>query len=288
MSASASPFPPEDGLAALARTFQALEEHNPDGFMAFRALRDAAGRIEDFTFLYMNPAAERLSGRLNAACQGRRLDDVAPGSRAQLFETQKRVVETQTATQTDFEYQNEFGKRWYRAVNVPCGDGLITRFHSICAQKQAEQSLKESHAELAAVLENTYDGFCILDADWRFTLVNKRAEKLLRHARASLLGHCFWDVFPELAGAETQRSFFEAGRLKVNRNLRVVLATVGRTFEVRLCPTPRGMCCYWHDVTARDDAQAALHRETTARQAAEQALEEEKKRVPSLRPPKSD
>jgi PAS domain S-box-containing protein len=41
------------------------------------------------------------------------------------------------------------------------------------------------------ILENTSDGFFAVDQDWKFTLVNRQAEKLLDRRRQDLIGKDF-------------------------------------------------------------------------------------------------
>ena len=78
--------------AALLRAVQATL---PEGVMAFRAVRDDDGRIEDFEWVLSNPLACAISGRPGERLVGRRLLDEFPGNRASgLFDAYVRVTET--------------------------------------------------------------------------------------------------------------------------------------------------------------------------------------------------
>jgi PAS domain-containing protein len=59
-------------LAAADARFRAVQDASPDGSVVAESVRDDAGRIVDFVHTYVNPAAERLTGRSAAAMLGRR------------------------------------------------------------------------------------------------------------------------------------------------------------------------------------------------------------------------
>jgi PAS domain-containing protein len=52
-----------------------------DGIMAFRSVRDEAGKIVDFEWLLANPASEALTGRKTHELIGKRLLEEMPGNR---------------------------------------------------------------------------------------------------------------------------------------------------------------------------------------------------------------
>ena len=78
--------------AALLTSVQAA---SPDGVMAFRAVRDAAGAIVDFECLLANPRSAEISGRSGEDLVGQRLLAVFPGNvESGLFDAYRRVTET--------------------------------------------------------------------------------------------------------------------------------------------------------------------------------------------------
>ena len=54
--------------------------------------------------------------------------------------------------------------------------------------------------EAANILETEEAAYVRLDADFRYSLVNRAAEHLLGKTRADLLGKVLWDVYPEYIG----------------------------------------------------------------------------------------
>ncbi|WP_170162304.1 diguanylate cyclase domain-containing protein [Caldimonas tepidiphila] len=110
----------------------------------------------------------------------------------------------------------------------------------------------------ATILERVTDAFFAVDAGWRFTYVNARAEALLRRPASELLGQELWTAFPQALGsifehryrqalAEQQTVCFEAG-----------FPPLDLWVEVRAYPGPGGLSVYFRDVTAQRQAEAAL------------------------------
>src|SRR5262245_15740074 len=52
------------------------------------------------------------------------------------------------------------------------------------------------------ILETIGDGFCAVDRKWQIVHVNQRACEMWEMTPDSLIGHVFWEVFPEITGAD--------------------------------------------------------------------------------------
>ena len=106
-------------------------EASPDGVMAFRAVRDGDGRIEDFEWFLVNPRAAEIVGRDADALVGRRLLEVFPGNRdAGLFDAYTRVVESGERYETEIPYSHDGLDTSFRltAVALPAEDGFTVTF----------------------------------------------------------------------------------------------------------------------------------------------------------------
>jgi PAS domain S-box-containing protein len=91
--------------AALLRAVQAAA---PEGVMAFRAVRGAAGAVEDFEWVLANPLAAAISGRPGESLVGRRLLEEFPGNAASgLFDAYVRVTETGEPYRTTVRYEHD-------------------------------------------------------------------------------------------------------------------------------------------------------------------------------------
>jgi PAS domain-containing protein len=65
------------------------------------------------------------------------------------------------------------------------------------AREEAERGRKQ----VEQVLESITDGFFALDAEWRFTYVNERAERAFERNRQLLVGRSIWEELPRVFGS---------------------------------------------------------------------------------------
>lgn len=129
--------------------FRAVQQATPDGYMIFASVRDSAGVITDFRWLYLNPASEQMVGRTEQELVGKCLLVEMPGNRAEgLFDAYVAVVESGQVWQREFYYPHEGIDRWFRSTAAKAGDGFAVAFSDITARKQAEQALQQVNATL--------------------------------------------------------------------------------------------------------------------------------------------
>ena len=124
--------------AALLSSVQAA---SPEGVMAFRACRDAAGAIEDFEFLLANPRSLAITGQTGTDLIGRRLLSVFPGNvETGLFDAYRGVTETGETFQsvTDYPDDGVAARLQITAVPLDVGgdgspDGFVVVFTALAA-----------------------------------------------------------------------------------------------------------------------------------------------------------
>lgn len=107
---------------------------SPDGVMAFHALRDGDGQIEDFRWTVANPRACEIVGRAPGSLAGEHLLDVFPGNRdAGLFDAYVAVVETGEPFETLTPYLADGLDTSFRLVAVPlaASDGFTVTFAEV-------------------------------------------------------------------------------------------------------------------------------------------------------------
>ncbi len=132
--------------------FRAVQQTTPDGFMIFQSVRDSRGEITDFTWLYCNPAAERIVGRSSAELIGRQLLTEMPGNRSEgLFDGYVEVVTTGQVWQREFGYAHEGIDRTFRSTAAPAGDGFAVLFTDITEQQLALNALQSSESRLRQI-----------------------------------------------------------------------------------------------------------------------------------------
>ena len=124
----------EQTRAEAERTRSLLESvltASPDGVMAFRAVRDDAGRIADFEWTLATPLSAAIVGKTSEELVGRRLLDVFPGNaEAGLFDAYAAVTDTAVPFETTVPYQADGLRTVFRvrAVALDDADGFTVLF----------------------------------------------------------------------------------------------------------------------------------------------------------------
>src|SRR6266487_3249348 len=125
------------------------------------------------------------------------------------------------------------------------------RIRALIERNQARAELQEMVRKMTDILEKTSDGFFAVDRDWKFTFVNRQAEKLLDRRRQELIGKDFWIEFPEF----TRDAFEENYRRAMSEQVAVKFEasdTSGQVwFELLAYPSGGGVSVFLRDVTDR-------------------------------------
>lgn len=116
----------------------------------------------------------------------------------------------------------------------------------------------DAQHQLTAVLESITDAFFALDAGWRFTYINRRAEEFLGRTRAELLGRSLWDAFPTAWDSRFGQEYRRAMDEGEKRQFESFSTVLDRWFEVHACPARGTLSVYFHDITERRRTEAAL------------------------------
>jgi PAS domain S-box-containing protein len=100
-------------------------------------------------------------------------------------------------------------------------------------------------------LERVTDGVVSLDADLRYTYVNRRAAEILGVDRTALLGTHVWDAFPGATGTVVESRFREAMGAQRSQVFERYDERLDCWFEVRVYPDEAGLSVCFTDVTDR-------------------------------------
>jgi PAS domain S-box-containing protein len=190
----------------------------------------------------------------------------------------RRVLEG-AANEFVVEYpsQSPTDHRWFHLRVTPVREdrraGAVVVHVDITERKQAEEGLQHSQAaarraaeaqtrdlagRLITTLESLTDGFFTLDRDWRFTYVNREAERMLSLPREALLGHHIWTEFPEARGSIAHQEYERALRDNVAVQFEMFYEPLDVWLEVRAYPSVNGLAIYCRDITAVQRAGEAL------------------------------
>jgi PAS domain S-box-containing protein len=125
------------------------------------------------------------------------------------------------------------------------------RIRALIERNQARAELQETVRKMTDILENTSDGFFAVDQDWKFTLVNRQAEKLLDRRRQDLIGKDFWMEFPEFTRNASEDNYRRAMSEQVAVEFEASHRSGQVWFELLAYPSGGGVSVFLRDVTDR-------------------------------------
>jgi PAS domain S-box-containing protein len=167
----------DEALRASEERFRGLQQATPDGFMIFKSVRDETGRIVDFEWFFVNPAAEKIVGRTDLV--GKRLLKEMPGNgEAGLFDAYIRVTETGEVWQNEFLYESEGLHSWFRTTAAKVDDGFAVSFADVTQRHEAETKLEQSRRLFATALEAAEMGTWVYNLEDQVCEYDERAQTL--------------------------------------------------------------------------------------------------------------
>jgi PAS domain S-box-containing protein len=111
------------------------------------------------------------------------------------------------------------------------------------------------------MLEAMPSGFLSMDTQWRFTVLNAAAERLIGHERGDLLGRSIWEAFPDTVGNEFEITYRRAVETQTPQTIEAYYPVPLNTwYEVLAWPTPDGLSLYFADINARKQAAQEAER----------------------------
>jgi len=125
------------------------------------------------------------------------------------------------------------------------------RIRALAERNQARTELQEAVGKMTDILEKTSDGFFAVDRDWKFTFVNRQAEKLLDRHREDLIGKDFWVELPEFTRDAFEKNYRRAMSEQVAVEFEASDASGKVWFELLAYPSGGGVSVFLRDVTDR-------------------------------------
>jgi PAS domain S-box-containing protein len=238
-------------------------------------LHDMRGRI-----VAWNAGAERITGYTE--------DEAIGQPSALIFTEEDRVagapeqelsgaLTNGRADDVRWHRRKDGSRFWAEGVMTLLTDGGPRGFckilRDLTERKRAEDELRASNERLedaarhvTLVLESIGDAFYAVDADFRFTYVNRRAEEWWKRDRADLIGRHYWTEFPSAMESEAYRHHLEVMRDRRPIHFETVSPLLHHWIDVSIYPAEDGgLAVYFRDITERKQNEQAL-RETLERE----------------------
>jgi PAS domain S-box-containing protein len=135
---------------------------------------------------------------------------------------------------------------------------------ALAREQQLRAEAEHERQRTAAILESITDAFFALDAEGRFTYVNRATERLfvplLGAAGATLVGRAMREVIPEIEHTDFEAQCRRVLRERTPVQFMVHLTTLAGWFAVRAYPSEEGLSVYLRDITEQREAEHALSR----------------------------
>jgi PAS domain S-box-containing protein len=159
---------------------------------------------------------------------------------------------------------------WIRVIGEAVRDdsGNVCRLdgatQDVTARRHAVEEARRLSSEVSDTLEHISDGLCTIDRNWRFTFLNREAERQVGRSRESQIGQRIWDVYPDMLGSVFETSYRHAMASGETVEFEAWFEPLSSWFSVRAYPAPQGLAIYFYNVTeqraAREQARVSEER----------------------------
>lgn len=237
--------PPAEGVNE--SRLEAVLESVSDAFYALDA---------DWRYVVFNHAAEEYFGVSRDEVMGRKLWALFPQGLGTPFERYCRRAMIERLP-TSFETPSRLRPdRTVELRMVPMHDGgIAVSLTDVTERRRVEDALRSARDRSEEILESISDAFYAVDADWRFTYVNRIAEAWWGRKREDLIGKVYFEEFPQMIGSAPQAAHQAAMVERRVVRMEVISAIIGRWIDISIFPSGSGLSVYFRDITERKEAE---------------------------------
>ncbi|WP_425060446.1 Sensor histidine kinase RcsC [Sporomusa carbonis] len=140
-------------------------------------------------------------------------------------------------------YQEEMEIRQQR----DCMEALAKKNTTKLGELNSE--LIKSNEQIVSILESISDAFYAVDPDWRFSYVNKEAEKEIGKTRQELIGKRMWEAWP--LTIKLFERFRQAVDFKQAMHFETIDEKCGKWYEIHIYPSEMGLSVYFRNISER-------------------------------------
>ncbi|SNS50656.1 PAS domain S-box-containing protein/diguanylate cyclase (GGDEF) domain-containing protein [Noviherbaspirillum humi] len=243
-------------LSDLADENKALVEHSTD----IISLADGQGRL-----LRINDAVRDVLGYEPQACLGRvhadflHPDDV-PHVKAMADELRSA---SGMGMVKDYEsrYLRKDGGIAYLSLSASWSAKKKVMYciaRDVTERNLARIALQASKDQMLTMLESIGDAFFALDGNWRITYMNQKTAQFAGIERDSAIGQIVWQVIPGIVDMPVFRHYETVMLSRVPLVVEEYWEPSDAWVEARIHPQSDGIAVYFHDITARRDAERTI------------------------------
>lgn len=192
------------------------------------------------------------------------LERIHPGDKQIVFEELKILNEKGNCS-FEFRFLHQDGNyRWtHDKINLIRDERgnpveIIGCWMDISERKLMEEEIKKKNQQIANILESITDGFFTLDRQWRFSYMNKVAERLWNRNKEELIGKMIWEVFPMAIGSIFYDEYHKAASQQTAVHFEGFSPAILKWVEVHVYPSRDGLSIYFRDITERKQAEESI------------------------------
>lgn len=174
---------------------QSVFDSANNGFSVLKAVRDNAGLIIDFEYLFANLTTEKINNRYDLI--GKSYSAVHSSfKKTGLFNKLKTVVETGETGKMELHYIEENSRPWFSINAVKFGDGVVMSFYDITERKNAEIQHQEQNAMLTnfkRIIDIAHDSIISVDINGNITYWNPASQIVYGYTSGETTGRQLQD-----------------------------------------------------------------------------------------------
>lgn len=108
------------------------------------------------------------------------------------------------------------------------------------------------------ILENLSDGYFLINSDWQYVYVNKKAAELSQRSKEEMIGKYFYDIFPEVLNLPFHKTAQAAIRDNKTKKVEAYFPRFNRWYENIMYPSNGNIAIFARDVTERKTTEYNL------------------------------
>lgn len=117
---------------------------------------------------------------------------------------------------------------------------------------------RDANTRLENILSSITDAFFAIDHDWRFTYMNRAAERLLQRPGHEIIGRRVWDAIPGTRSLHPFTKYQEALAKQQTIKFQEYFPPLGIWMDLRAYPTRDGLAVYARDVSEQRETESEL------------------------------
>lgn len=178
-----------------------------NGIMSFKSVRDDAGTIVDFEWVFVNDVAAKIVGISRDSLIGEKMLSILPGNKSTgLFERYVRVVETGKSEEFEQYYSQDNIESWFKIAAVKLSDGFTVTFQDITKLKFALFKAQNRENKYQKLFEESIDPIFVVSNQYKIEDANTAFETQFLYSWEELDNRPLADFFKN---EETYASFIK-------------------------------------------------------------------------------